>query len=342
MARGPAQPNPENASIADLQAAIRAGSYETQRRLTALLMLLTGSDRAQVCRAQMVGERAVRKWVAAFNERGIDGLIVAKRSGRPRAIPADKTAQLTHDLETPQVADRTFWTKRAFHGYLRDHYEIDCSYPTVCRFVQDNGYVLKVPRPWPDRQDEQRRQAFRDQLKTLLADPDVDVWYTDETGVEGEPRPRRRLAKKGSKPRVVKNGDHIRLSILGLVCPRTGEFFAIEASHTDTVVFQAFLDEIARCVRPTRPRNILILDNASWHLAKNLNWHFFEPLYLPPYSPDLNAIETLWLLLKARWFNNIHCKTVETLIEHTDRALLDLFDNPQQVAHSTRSFGTDF
>jgi transposase len=117
---------------------------------------------------------------------------------------------------------------------------------------------------------------------------------------------------------------------------------AIEASHTDSEVFQAFLDEAAKCVQPTRKRNILIIDNASWHKKKSLNWHCFEPLFLPPYSPDLNAIELLWLLLKARWFNNIHCKTVDALIEHTDRALLDLIHHPKQVAHTTRSFGTDF
>ena len=81
---------------------------------------------------------------------------------------------------------------------------------------------------------------------------------------------------------MIHNGDHIRLSILGAVCPRSGEFFALEASHCDTDIFQVFLDEAAKSITPTRKRNILILDNASWHKRKSLNWHFFEPLYLPP------------------------------------------------------------
>jgi hypothetical protein len=81
--------------------------------------------------------------------------------------------------------------------------------------------------------------------------------------LSGEPKPRRSWAMKGSKPRVVHNGDHVRLNILGTVCPRTGEFFATEASHCDTDVFQAFLDEAAKSITPTRKRNILIIDNAS-------------------------------------------------------------------------------
>ncbi|MGD9818702.1 MAG: transposase, partial [Desulfomonilaceae bacterium] len=44
------------------------------------------------------------------------------------------------------------------------------------------------------------------------------------------------------------------------------------------------------------------LCNASWHKSKSLNWGRFEPIFLPPYSPDLNPIERLWLIMKAQWF----------------------------------------
>ena len=49
-------------------------------------------------------------------------------------------------------------------------------------------------------------------------------------------------------------------------------------------------------------RQILIMDNTSWHKSKSLDWHHFEPVYLPAYSPDFNPIERLWLRLKADWF----------------------------------------
>ncbi len=189
-----------------------------------------------------------------------------------------------------------------------------------------------MPQPWPDRQDETLRQEFREKVALLAQDPEVDIWYGDETGIEGEPKPRRGWAQKGSHPRIVHNGDHIRLNILGTVCPRTGEFFSIEASHCDTDVFQAFLDEAARAIIPTRKQNLLILDNASWHKRKSLNWHFFEPIYLPPYSPDLNPIERLWLIMKAEYFTSIHCRNKAALIERADHALCELIDNPKKIA----------
>ena len=53
-----------------------------------------------------------------------------------------------------------------------------------------------------------------------------------------------------------------------------------------------------------RRRNILIVDNASWYKSSSLRWGAFEPLYLPPYSPDLNPIEKLWMVIKAEFFTD--------------------------------------
>ncbi len=83
-------------------------------------------------------------------------------------------------------------------------------------------------------------------------------------------------------------------------------------------MFQAFLDEADNGLTFTRNRNVLILDNASWHKKKSLQWHHFEPLYLSPYSPDFNPIERLWLLMKDRWFNNVVCKNMDLLIQRLD------------------------
>ena len=66
---------------------------------------------------------------------------------------------------------------------------------------------------------------------------------------------------------------------------------------------------------------MLICDNASWHKTKTHDWGQFEPVFLPPYSPDLNPIERLWLLLKAEWFTDFVAKTHDQLVERIDQAL---------------------
>ncbi len=341
MARPLLIPDPQNATIEELKLIARIGSNETATRCTAIQMLLAGAERDLVCNALLVTNRALRKWINRFNCRGADGLIVKKRPGRMAIINDDQASELADLIDQPQQAERTFWTAKAFHGYIGQAYQIECSYETVVRFFHKQGYALKTPQPWPDKQDEQLREAFVQQLKQLFNQTDVDIWFADESGFEGDPRPRKRWDKKGRKTRVTKNGGHLRMNVIGMVCPRTGQFFAIEASHSDSVTYQAFLDEADKTVSFQRTTNILIMDNASWHKRKATNWHGWQPKYLPPYSPDLNPIERIWNIMKARWFNNHVCKNEEKLMERLDLAILDVIDNPK-ATQKTTAIGTLF
>jgi transposase len=54
-------------------------------------------------------------------------------------------------------------------------------------------------------------------------------------------------------------------------------------------------------------------------------------MYLPPYSPDLNPIERIWLTMKALWFNNPVFKNEEKLLERLDQAILEFSHNPQKT-----------
>ena len=171
MARSLLKPDPENASIEELKQLSRIGSSETATRCTAIQMLLAGANRDLVCNALLVTNRAIRKWINRFNRCGVDGLIVKKRPGRMTIINDQQTLKLTNLIDQPQQAQRTFWTAKAFHGYISKEYQIQCSYETVVRFFHKQGYALKTPQPWPDKQDEQLRETFLQELKQLMAQP---------------------------------------------------------------------------------------------------------------------------------------------------------------------------
>jgi len=116
-----------------------------------------------------------------------------------------------------------------------------------------------VPQPWPARQDEAQRQKFLEQLRCYLLDETIDIWYLDEMGIEGDPRPRKRWAQKGAKIRVPYYGEHLRMNVTGMAGPRLGQFYALEFTHSDSEVFQVFLNHANRDVKLERPRNILDL-----------------------------------------------------------------------------------
>lgn len=101
----------------------------------------------------------------------------------------------------------------------------------------------------------------------------------------------------------------------------------------DTDVFQFFLDQLAETVPKVEgQRQLLIMDNASWNKAGRINWHYFEPVYLPGYSPDYNPIKRLRRRLKADWFWDFIARTQAELTERLCTALNAFIANPTKTA----------
>jgi hypothetical protein len=125
----------------------------------------------------------------------------------------------------------------------------------------------------------------------------------------------------------------IRQNVIGAVAPQSGELFTLIVDGVDTDVFQCFLDEFAKAVPQKEGiQQLLILDNASWHKAKRLNWRHFEPKFLPGYSPDFNPIERLWLRLKADWFWDFIARTEAELTERLCLAIKSFLAAPDKTA----------
>ena len=156
MSREKTKPNPENASFEELQTAAKsAPTMRAHNRFKAIIALIIGIPRESVAKLYKVGDRTIRRWVNAFNENGIDGLLYEPKSGRPHVIDPKIVDHCKDILDHPEKAGQQHWTGVKFHGYLRDELKIEVGYSTVIRFLHDQNYCLKVPRPWPDKQDEE-------------------------------------------------------------------------------------------------------------------------------------------------------------------------------------------
>jgi transposase len=330
-----AQPNPENASSEELRVAMEAApNRRSLVRFAAIRMLLLGVPRQTVAATFFRSDRAVRLWIELFNRGGIDALRTKGSTGRPRKVKLERVRDLLVPvLENPAQAGQVHWTGVKVHGYLKEQLQMDLGYRTTVRWLHELDYHLRVPRPWPERQNEQERKQFKEKLEQLLADEQVQLWFADESGVEGDPRPRRRWSQPG-KPRTVPYlGDHIRLNVMGAVCPAKGRLFSLIVDGVDTDVFQFYLDEMAEAVaKEPAKRQLLVMDNASWHKAARLNWHHFEPVYLPAYSPDFNPIERLWLRLKADWFWDFIARTEQELSDRLCLALRSFINDPPKTS----------
>lgn len=332
MCRLAEKPNFENCSSSELRLAIKlAPSKKSYRWLQVIHFFSLGFSSEQISLANVMSQRTVRRVVELFNARGIDGLIEKKFRGRPKKLSAEERSKIIHEFEESKK-DAAVWSVRKFHGYLKEELKLEVGYHTVLRLLKEEGFSLQVPRSWPIEQDEEQRRSFKEKLASLVEDEGVEIWFGDEVGFEGNPKPRRGWYKKGSRPRVGKSSQRIRTNLCGMVKPKTGEFFSLELPYIDQHTFQCFLDEANKLVSSSTKQQVLILDNASWHKALSLNWGRIKPIYLPPYSPDLNPIERAWLVIKSSFFNSFVTTDISELSERVTLAVQHFISSKQQVA----------
>jgi hypothetical protein len=68
---------------------------------------------------------------------------------------------------------------------------------------------------------------------------------------------------------------------------------------------------------PKRAHAILILDQAGWHGAKDLQVPSnISLLPLPPRTPELNGQENTWQFMRQNWLSNRNFKSFDDIVDH--------------------------
>jgi hypothetical protein len=91
--------------------------------------------------------------------------------------------------------------------------------------------------------------------------------------------------------------------ILGAVCPARDTGAATLTTHVSVTAMNLLLEEVAAQL-PAGTHAVMLIDNAGWHIAKELRVPpNISLVHLPPYSPELNAIEKVWQYLRDRYLS---------------------------------------
>jgi transposase len=109
---------------------------------------------------------------------------------------------------------------------------------------------------------------------------------------------------RGERPRGLRQIGYEWAFLFGAVCPATGQGFALVLPEASTAAMQVFLDRFAAELEDDA-HAILVLDQAGWHGARALRVPPNLTLVpLPPYAPELNPVERVWLFLRERFLSH--------------------------------------
>jgi DDE superfamily endonuclease len=113
-----------------------------------------------------------------------------------------------------------------------------------------------------------------------------------------------RWYERGTRPPGPADQRFDSLYLFAACRPGTDEAFALALPEATTVSMSLFLAQFAQALEPG-VHAALILDRAGWHLAHGLNVPDNITLVpLPPYSPELNPVERVWLYLRERFLSH--------------------------------------
>ena len=156
----------------------------------------------------------------------------------------------------------------------------------------------------------------------VLAHPDqrIEVWFSDEARFGQQGTVSRVWARRGSRPRAVRQTKYEWLYVIGAVCPQTGQSIGLLSPYISVDVMNVYLEQFSRELAAD-VHAILLWDQAGFHTSSRLNIPANVSLLpLPAYSPELNPVENLWHYFRSHYWSNQTYAHYEDLCEAAIKA----------------------
>ena len=192
---------------------------------------------------------------------------------------------------------------------------------------------MKRPPKKPDKDLYDRKKNLLKKYEILEKRKKLEIYYFDESGFSiSSNLPY--LWSPMKQPSVVKTLVCKRINVLGFLSKKGDlkSYIADGRVNSEKVieVFDSFVDTLTK---PT----IVVLDNASFHKSKKFKSNLprwsnkgLTLCYLPPYSPQLNIIETLWRFMKYVWIEYSAYLSWDNLMNYIQK-IFDAYGQDYQI-----------
>jgi transposase len=293
------------------------------------IVLLAAKGRSRPLVADAVGCSIswVNRVVARFDQYGIAGLMDRREDNGQEKLDEYFLATL-YDLVdgSPQAYgySRPTWTRELLVRVMYRLTRVRVHPATMSRALALIGARLGRPRPrvacpWSEREKNKRLAEIGDVLDTL--GPHQVAVYLDEVDIHLNPKIGPDWMNRGKQKDVMTPGQNVKNYVCGALDVQTGRITWVQQPYSkNSFLFIAMLRKLVETYSGARKIHI-VLDNYKIHDSKitraavaayggKVVLHF-----LPPYCPDHNKIERVWLDLHANVTRNHRCRDMNELMK---------------------------
>ena len=213
------------------QAKARYRRTRTRPRVQAVILAKRGTPPRQIARALGFSRRAVQSWVAAYNRGGLEALPDRPHPGRAPILPRDEEGRFLERIDAPPRPEDGVCTLRGadIRRILEREFAARYSLDGVYKLLHRLDYSSLMPRPQHPDTDPEVQAFFKEvvveQIEAIAEEhpgEEVQVWHEDEARFGQQGTLTRVWARRGSRPRRVRQNGRASLYVLTAVCAAIG------------------------------------------------------------------------------------------------------------------------
>lgn len=281
-----------------------------------------------IAKALFIDDATVRRHLNLYNE---EKRIKPCNKGSEPLLTKGESELLSVHLE-----EECYVKAKDIQVYISNTYNKNLSVPTVTLWLKNNNFTYKKPKLVPKADPELQKQ-FIEHYERLLNKASIDntpVLFGDGVHPSQQTRPAFGWIKKGKDKIIEVNSARKRLNILGAINLETMKFEYQDFKTINGAATIEFFTKLENAY-PKAARIDLILDNAGYNKSQEvvsfLKSSRIHVHFLPPRSPNLNAIERLWKIMHEHVSNN----RVYSKFQDFKKAIFEFFDDSMPLMFDT-------
>jgi transposase len=304
-------------------------------KIAVVLMLDAGMDQLVIAKTFDLHPDTVARIKLAYEEQNNDWTDDNYRGGNSKLSGVQKE-EVAKYVDDNDINDASF-----IKNYILKQFGITYSLSGIYDILGKLGFVYDYPKPVLKGDITKQKEWLKqfEKLTAKLGDDEV-ILFSDAVHPTHNSQFTKMWMRKDSPKTLTTNSGRQRVNIQGSydVSNQEGVFTTHETINSESIIehYQKILEKY-----PTKKTIHIVADNARYYFGEATKWlkthnkkHHSVKIRLqriPPYSPNLNKIEKLWLFLKKTLIHNKHYEKFKDFKKAIDNFTGNLGDYQEQL-----------
>jgi len=259
-----------------------------------------GDRYEEIAKRLLLDDSTLRNYYTEYVEGGIEKLLEDNWTGGTSRLSYEQLQALDAHLQ-----QHTYSSSKEIKAYIEKEFGIEYTAEGVKNILCRLGFSYKKTKHIPGKADREKQEEFLKQYQTLKATKQAEdkIYFMDGCHPRHNSIAAYGWIKKGKEKQLKANTGRAHLNINGAYNAENNKVIVREDESINAQSTIALMEQI----KEQQGEGIiyLIADNARYYRSKKVR-EFLENnprvklLFLPPYSPNLNLIERLWLFFKKK------------------------------------------